>query len=82
MLINKNSHWKKELIELRSIFKKAMDKDLSLRDAFSKLTPGKHRDCADHIGGAKREATQIGRLEKSITMIIEGKGIYDKYKNC
>jgi len=72
---------KKELV-IPSILKQVLDKDRSLSDAFKKLTPGKQREYADHIGSAKREATQIGRLEKSIPMIIEGKGLYDKYKNC
>jgi uncharacterized protein YdeI (YjbR/CyaY-like superfamily) len=72
---------KKELV-IPSILKQALDKDSSFNDAFNKLTPGKQREYADHIGGAKREATQAGRLEKSIPMIFEGKGLYDKYKNC
>lgn len=62
-------------------------KDLLLTDntfkiAFNKLTPGKQREYAEHISSAKREATQLNRLEKIKPMILEGKGLHDKYKNC
>jgi uncharacterized protein YdeI (YjbR/CyaY-like superfamily) len=51
-------------------------------NAFNKLTPGKRREYADYISNAKREATIQSRLEKIIPMILEGKGLHDKYKNC
>lgn len=72
---------KKEL-RVPMLLKKALSEDQSLNDAFKRLTPGKQREYADHIGGAKREATQLSRLEKAIPLILEGKGLYDKYKNC
>lgn len=72
---------KKELI-LSSVLEKALKNDQLLSDQFYKLTPGKQREYADHIGSAKREETQLSRLEKSKPMILNGKGLYDKYKNC
>ena len=71
----------KELIvppELSSAFKE----DPELKSSFKKLTPGKQREYADHISGAKREATRRNRLEKIIPMIKSGVGLHDKYKNC
>ena len=59
-----------------------LDKDAKLLDAFSKLTPGKQREYAGYIAEAKREATKMSRLEKSIPMIVQGVGLHDKYKNC
>lgn len=50
--------------------------------AFRDLTPGKQREYATHIGEAKREETRLSRLQKCIPMILEGKGLHDKYKNC
>ncbi len=62
--------------------KEALLSDSKFENAFNELTPGKQREYAGHIAEAKREATQQSRLEKIIPMIIEGKGLHDKYKNC
>lgn len=56
--------------------------DPELNETFQKLTKGKQREYADHISEAKRETTKQARLEKIIPLIKEGKGLYDKYKNC
>ncbi len=72
---------KKKLVippQLATVLKE--DKDLN--KAFNALTPGKQREYADHITQAKREATKASRLEKICPMILEGKGLHDKYKNC
>jgi uncharacterized protein YdeI (YjbR/CyaY-like superfamily) len=34
----------------------------------------------DYITGAKREETKLKRIEKIIPLILESKGLYDKYK--
>jgi len=54
----------------------------TLKVAFENLSPSNQRDYADHIRNAKREATKQSRLEKAIPLILAGKGLYDKYKNC
>lgn len=72
---------KKQLV-IPPVLKNALAKKAPLNKAFFALTPGKQREYAEHIGGAKREATQISRLEKSIPMILDGVGLNDKYKNC
>lgn len=72
---------KKKLI-LPPFLKSALDNDTDLAESFSKLSPGKQRDYAEHIDTAKRETTKQSRLEKIIPMILEGKGLHDKYKNC
>lgn len=56
--------------------------DKSLQSAWDKLTPGKQREYAEHIGTAKKEETNQARLEKCIPMILESVGLHDKYKNC
>lgn len=58
----------------------AFNSETGLREAFNKLTPGKQREYAEYIGEAKREATRLSRLEKSIPMIIDGVGLHDKYR--
>ena len=72
---------KKELI-IPPLLLEALKKNKKLNNQFNKLTPGKQREYAEHIGSAKRESTQISRLEKCTPLILDGKGLYDKYKNC
>lgn len=72
----------KKKVVLPPILKEAFDKDPVLKQAFTSLTPGKQREYAEHIGSAKREATQEKRLSVAIPLILNGKGLYDKYKNC
>lgn len=64
--------------ELEALFKE----DTAFKTAFYKLTPGKQREYAQYITDAKRAVTKIKRLEKIMPMILEGKGLHDKYKNC
>ena len=59
-----------------------LDKDEKLKESFEKFTLSKKREFSDHISEAKREATKLKRLEKIIPMILNGIGLYDKYKNC
>lgn len=62
--------------------KAAFSIDTELKKSFDGLTPGKQREYADHIGGAKQEKTRLSRLAKCSTMIKAGVGLNDKYKNC
>ena len=73
---------KATLIVIPPELESAFTEDPALETAFKNLTPGKQREYCSHISEAKREATRKSRLEKIIPMIKEGKGLYDKYKNC
>lgn len=73
---------KKSKIVIPPILKNALENDSIFAENFTKLTPGKQREYATNISEAKREVTQLSRLEKSIILINQGKGLYDKYKNC
>lgn len=75
------SNTKKELV-IPTLLEDALKNDKDFETCFFKLTPGKQREYADHINSAKRESTQVSRLEKIIPMVLENKGLYDKYKNC
>ena len=57
-------------------------KSAKLEASFNELTPGRKREYIDYINSAKRDPTKLNRLEKIIPLIIEKKGLYDKYKNC
>lgn len=54
----------------------------TLKSAFMALTPGHQREYSDYIESAKRDATKQTRLEKMKPLVLEGKGLYDKYKDC
>ena len=73
---------KKDDVELPVELQEVLDSNSDLKSAFERLTPYKQREYAEHIGSAKREATRLSRLEKSIPMILQGKGLHDKYRNC
>lgn len=60
----------------------ALKKSARLRKAFESLTPGRQREYADHISGAKQEKTRLSRLEKITPRIVAGVGLNDQYKNC
>ena len=69
-------------VSVPPMLQEKLSADTKLNTAFEKLTPGKKREYAEYISQAKREATQVSRLEKILPMILDGKGLYDKYKNC
>lgn len=54
------------------------NKDVKM--AFDKLSKSKRRDYIEYIAVAKQAATKAARLEKIKPMILEGKGLNDKYK--
>lgn len=64
-----------------SELKKELKNNPKLKSAFHNLGKGKQRDYAEYISEAKRESTKQTRLERIIPMILEGKGLNDKYKN-
>ena len=70
----------KKALVIEGLLKEALSKDAALNEAFDRFTPGKKKEFAEYITSAKREATQISRLEKCIPMIIKGIGLNDKYR--
>lgn len=52
----------------------------SLKAAFDKLTPGKQKEYMFYIEEAKQEKTKATRMEKIKPLIMERKGLHDKYK--
>jgi len=70
---------KKAPITLPDAFAKALKKDKGLKAAFEKLTPGKQREYIEYISEAKQEETRLRRIDKSIPVILSGKGLNEKY---
>ena len=67
---------------IHPLLKKELDTNNAFSKQFESFSLSKKREYAEHIANAKREATQISRLEKIIPMIINGVGLHDKYKKC
>lgn len=60
-------------VELKKIF----STNSKFKKAFTALTPGRQRAYLLFFAGAKQSATRIGRIEKWIPKILQGKGIFD-----
>ena len=71
---------KKASIAMPKEMAAAWKKDKTLAKAFSSLTPGRQREYLEYIAEAKTEPTRLRRLEKSIPLILEGKGLNDRFK--
>lgn len=69
-----------KIVAVPDELKAALASDSALKSSFDSLTPGKQKEYSEHIGSAKQEKTRISRLEKAIPLILEGKGLHDKYK--
>jgi uncharacterized protein YdeI (YjbR/CyaY-like superfamily) len=67
---------------IHSLLQKELEVNKEFSKQFESFSISKKREYADHISEAKREATQLKRLEKIIPMVISGVGLHDKYKNC
>jgi len=52
-----------------------------LAKAFESMTKTRKREYADYISEAKRDDTKQRRLEKIVPMILEAKGLHDKYRS-
>ncbi len=58
------------------------EEDLSLKNAFEALTPGRQRGYILYFSQAKQAKTRIARIEKCTEMILNGKGLNDNYKSA
>jgi len=45
------------------------------------LTQGQKNEYIEYISDARQEATKLRRIEKIIPMVLDLKGLNDKYKN-
>lgn len=68
-------------IEPEEILKDFLANNFDLNTAFNQLTKGKQKEYIIYINEAKQEKTKLNRLEKIKPLILEGKGLNDKYKS-
>lgn len=71
---------KNKPLDIPAELAQAFEKNKLLKKAFDQFSLSKQREFTEYIGEAKREATRLARLEKSIPMILEGIGMNDKYR--
>lgn len=58
----------------------AMRRQKNATAAFNQLGKGAQREFAEYVADAKREETKIRRIEKVLPMILQGRGLNDKYR--
>lgn len=58
-------------------FRKRLDDDPELAEAFRALTPGRQKGYLLHFAGAKQSATRAARVEKHAPRILRGLGLLD-----
>lgn len=70
---------KKELL-IPALLQNVLDTNTEVKTLFEAYTLAKQIEFAAYISSAKREATQLNRLEKVLTLIRGGEGLNDKYR--
>ncbi|MDT0608225.1 YdeI/OmpD-associated family protein [Croceitalea rosinachiae] len=71
---------KPKAAEIPSLLLEALKKNKALEASFKNLTIYKQNEYCEYIQTAKQEKTKLSRLEKSIPLIEQGKGLNDKYR--
>ena len=66
--------------EVNGLLKDILNQDDTLFTSFKTLTMGKQKEYIEYIEEAKQEKTKLTRIEKIKPMILEGKGLNDKYR--
>jgi len=62
------------------VLQKELDASPEIAAAFAAFKPYKQNEFLEYIGSAKRLETQVSRLEKVKPLILEGRGLNDKYR--
>jgi uncharacterized protein YdeI (YjbR/CyaY-like superfamily) len=70
---------KKETI-IPELLQNELDRNSELNDKFNTFSPYKKSEFIEYIVTAKQEKTQLSRLQKIIPMVLEGRGLNDKYR--
>lgn len=71
---------KKDKVTIPALLQDALKKNDVAKSAFKRLSPYKQAEYSEYIADAKQEKTKLSRLEKIMPMIVDGKGLNDKYR--
>lgn len=69
-----------QTVTIPVLLQNEMYNDPSLQNSFDALTAYKQKEYCIYINEAKRDTAKQRRLEKSISLILNGKGLNDKYR--
>ena len=67
-------------IEIPLLLKNKFKEHQQLQQKFNAFSLAKKREFTDYITSAKRETTQLKRIEKISLLILAGKSLYEQYK--
>jgi uncharacterized protein YdeI (YjbR/CyaY-like superfamily) len=70
---------KKEVV-ISDFFQSFINENPNISKAFELFSPYKQKEFIEYIDTAKQEKTKLDRLKKIKSMILEGKGLNDKYR--
>ena len=68
-------------INVPPVLQKALSSNKTLSKAFEALSKSCKREYTDYIAEAKKAETKLRRIDKIVPMIIEAKGLNDKYRS-
>lgn len=66
--------------EVDGLLKETLNQNDTLFTSFNTLTKSKQKEYIEYIEEAKQEKTKLARIEKIKPLILEGKGLNDKYR--
>lgn len=66
--------------ELPALFESALSKDPKAAEQFAAMSLSKRNEYIRHIAGAKREDTQVRRIEQALEYIRQGFDLHHKYR--
>jgi uncharacterized protein YdeI (YjbR/CyaY-like superfamily) len=67
-------------IPVPGVLQQELDANTGLKVAFEAFTPFKQKEFNEYITEAKQEKTKLARLEKIRPMILDGRGLNDRYR--
>ncbi|NNL91229.1 MAG: hypothetical protein HKO66_03240 [Saprospiraceae bacterium] len=70
----------KSKIKCPPIFEDFLNDNKKLKKKFDDYTPGRKKEFYEYIGSAKRESTQLKRLDECRSLIEKGSSPMDKYR--
>jgi uncharacterized protein YdeI (YjbR/CyaY-like superfamily) len=71
---------KKGPVETSDEFNLKLDENPVAKSNWESLAPYKKREYTEWFSSAKRPSTQISRMDKAILLLMDGKGLNDKYR--
>ena len=66
--------------EIKGLLKDILNQEDTLFNSFKALIMSKQKEYIEYIEEAKQEKTKLARIEKIKPMILQGKGLNDKYR--